>query len=466
MSDNSAPEEKRQRRFKREKKVGEGTDEYGDYDLIPLSMVQGGSLKPFKVHKKPMKHIINASSPAPRGWYKDKNEPSNRRPRPCFVETLLTTPFGGFCPISCAFCYVDNGTRGYRATGLPTVNPDYPDKLAKQLSNIQVCGAAYISSFTEPFQPLENHYHITERLTNILLKEGLPVFYLSRKLPPKWAVEALLENSYSYMQWSVNTSNNDHYRKMSPGSYTIDEVLTAVSDLSYMGIYTSFQCNPIIAGVTTLDDLKELVRLGAEAGLDHIIFKFAEQVFNQRQLLIDRLTAHKLPNVDIFESLFNQTIGGVYAVQQDVRVDWLNELLECTREHKITMSTCYEYYDNGAAGASLAPWFTTSRGGCHGQIVPVHYRSEPNQPFVPLPGCFESGCLYCEEYGTQACDNDILLDAKALAYKDLRTIQLSGYESNWKLKGSAPDPYSMHDYNYWYPDKQTFAEYYGWDIDE
>ena len=88
-------EEKRQRRFIREKKIGDGKDERGDYELVPLSMVQGGSLKPFKVHKKPMKHIINSSSPAPRGWYKDKNEPPPRRPRPCYHEALLNKPYGG-----------------------------------------------------------------------------------------------------------------------------------------------------------------------------------------------------------------------------------------------------------------------------------------------------------------------------------------------------------------------------------
>lgn len=454
-------EEKKQRRFVREKKIGDGTDEHGDYDLVPLSMVQGGKLKPFKVHKIPMKHIINASSPAPRGWYKDKNEPPTRRPRPCYTEALLTTPYGGYCPVGCSFCYVDNGTRGYRATGLPTVNPDYPYKMAKQLAKIQVCGAAYISSFTEPFQQLESRYHITERLTRTLLDEGLPVFYLSRKLPPEWAVEALLENPYSYMQWSVNTSNNDHYRKMSPGSYTIDEVLNAVHDLSRMGIYTSFQCNPIIAGVTTLDDLKELVRLGAEAGLDHIILKFAEQVFNQRQLLIDRLSAHKLPNMDVFDSLFNQTIGGVYTVQEDVRIAWLDELLDCTRNCGITMSTCYEYYDDGASGTSLAPYYTTA-DQCHGRGVPVHFRSEPDQPFEPLPGCYRKGCLYCLDYGTQACDNDVLLDAKALAYKDLREIRLKGDDDNWDLPDSCARPGDVG----WFglnPNLDTDAEMWGWE---
>ena len=453
--------DKKQQRFKREKSVGEGKDEYGDYDLIPLSMVQGGALKPFKVHRKPMKHIINKSAPAPRGWYKDKHEPKTRRPRPCYTEALLTTPYGGYCPIGCAFCYVDNGTRGYRATGLPTVNPTYAETFAKQLAKIQVSGAAYISSFTEPFQPLENDYEITKQLTDVLLEENLPLFYLSRKLPPDWAIDALQVNPYSYMQWSVNTSNNDHYRKMSPGSYTIDEVLDNVQLLSSKGIYTSFQCNPIIAGVTTLDDLTELVRLSAEAGLRHIIFKFTEQVFNQRQLLIDRLRAVKLPNMDVFESWFNQTIGGVYTVQEDIRIEWLEELLNCTIDNGITMSTCYEYYDDGAAGSNLAPYCTTA-DQCHGRGVPIHFRPEPDQPFEPLPGCYRKGCLYCEDYGTKACDNEVLLAAKALKYSDLRSMQLVGYPPMWGYADSCARPENVKDAPVHNPMWQTDAEMWGW----
>jgi hypothetical protein len=290
----------------------------------------------------------------------------------------------------------------------------------------------------------------------------LPVFYLSRKLPPEWAVEALLENPYSYMQWSVNTSNNDHYRKMSPGSYTIDEVLNAVYNLACIGIYTSFQCNPIIAGVTTLDDLVELVRLGAEAGLDHIIFKFAEQVFNQRQLLIDRLREHKLPNMDVFESLFNQTIGGVYTVQEDVRIEWLEVLLEKTREVGITMSTCYEYYDDGAAGTSLAPYYTTS-DQCHGRGVPVHFRPEPDQPFEPLPGCYRKGCLYCADYGTLVCNNEVLLQARALKYSDLRDVKLEGDDANWDLPDSCARPEDADSRLAANPNLDTDAEMWGWE---
>lgn len=362
-------------------------------------------------------------------------------------------------------CYVTHGTRGYRATGIATSNPDYPDLMAKCIQKMNVSGAFYISSFTEPFQHLEDTYHITQRLTEVIVGEELPLFYLTRLLPPDWAVDALLANPYSYMQWSINTSNDHHRRLMSPGIASYDAVFAKMHELSSRGIYISVQCNPILAGITTLDELVDLVRLVADAGGHHIIFKFAEQVYSNRKLLLERLSKSRLPNVDKFDKLLSQTIGGVYTIDQGVRLEWLRVLLEETRDYDITMSTCYEYYDNKTqGGANLAPWFTTS-DQCHGRGVPIYYRPELGAQFKPLPGCYRKGCLWCKEYGTRACGNEELLQAKALQYKDLRSITVDAAGS-WAQPDSCfrPEAVELVCGNY---DLDTDAELWGWPtIDE
>lgn len=454
-------DENKQQQFKLTSAVGGGDDEYGEYELIPLSMVKGGKLEPFKVHTKPLRHIINGSSPTPRGWYKDKHEQPNRRPRPCYTEALLTTPYGGFCPVGCKFCYVDHGTRGYRSTGLPTVNPGYPDAMRKQVAQLQVSGAAYISSFTEPFHHLENTHNVTQRLSQVFVDEGLPIFYLTRRSVPQWAIDNLLQNPYSYMQWSINTSSPSVYRHLSPGAIKLDKWLEEVENMHRQGIFVSIQCNPILPGIVDLYDIKNLVEVGAQAGVNHFIFKFAEQVYNNRKMLLDRLA--NVPGVDEFERMLNQTIGGVYTIQQDVRLEWLTELLTTTRANGVTMSTCYEYYDDGGAGANLAPYVTTS-DQCHGRGIPVYYRPEPGAPFQPLPGCYRKGCLYCEEYGTHACGNEKLMEASALEYKDLRGIQLVGDYRNWHLEDSCARPESVHRPEYGHnPEFWTDAEMWGWE---
>lgn len=448
------------------KPIDIGEDEHGPYQIVPLSMVRGGKLKPYKVYTRPIKHLLKDTTPAPRGWYKPKHPKSKTiRPRVCYTESLLTTPWGGHCPISCRGCYINNGTRGYRATGLPVAHYKYPEAMRKWASKMMVSGAAYITSFSEPFHPLEDTYHITAQLAQMFVDEGLPLFFLSRKIPPEWAVGLLKQNPYSYMQWSINTSNPEHYHKFSPGSFTLDEVYDAIADLHQQGIFISIQCNPIIAGITTLQEVVTLVQDIASLGANHVIFKFIEQVSNNRKVIVERMHQGGLPHVEVFDGLFSQVIGGVYTIEEKVRIEWLDVLLEETRKAKITMSLCYEYYDDGFAGANLAPYYQTS-DSCHGRGVPLYYRPEPGAPFEPLPGCYRKGCLYCAEYGTMACLNDKLLEASALLYKDLQSIRLDGDPIDWMIPESCLTPESANEPGHIHgnPGWKTDAELWGWGL--
>lgn len=461
----SDEQEAKQERFALHESVGEGVDEHGEYRIIPLAMVLGGKLKPTIVYTKPVKHVITESKPSPRGWYKDKTyDPPTKRPRPCYTEAVLSTPFGGFCPVNCAFCYVAHGTRGYRATGIATVNPEYPEYMEMAIGKLMIASAVYISSFTEPFQHLEAKYHVTQRLSDVINKAGLPLFYLTRLIPPDWAVEALLVNPYSYMQWSINTSNESHRRRMSPGTSKLEVVLNKISELRDLGIFVSIQCNPILAGITTLQELVDLVHLVADTGANHIIFKFAEQVYSNRALLLERLAKYRLPDVDKFDALLSQKIGGVYTIDQAVRLEWLDVMLAETRDAGITMSTCYEYYDDGTqGGASYAPYVTTS-DQCHGRGIPMFHRPEPGADFEPLAGCYRKGCLYCADHGTRVCEDATLLQAKALGYKDLREIRIDGsFPEDWDWPGSCLRPEEVRKGPWWNPDMKTDAEMWGWD---
>ena len=132
-------------------------------------------------------------------------------------------------------------------------------------------------------------------------------------------------------------------------------------------------------------------------------------------------------------------------------------------------STTYEYYDNGYAGENLAPYYTTA-DQCHGRGVPVYYRPEPGARFEPIPGCYRKGCLYCKEYGTHACKNAELLEAKALKYKDLRSIQVVGNERCWELPESCHAPEDVSalgvEHIYGNPDFMTDAEMWDWELEE
>lgn len=413
-------------------KTGEqGTDPtYGDWEVWKVGMTRNASADnrvSMRVYRKPTPFVILDQNVPLRGWYKPKFTERGIRPRPCFTEALLTQPYGGRCPLNCLMCYINNGVRGYRGAGLSVVDPNYPRKVEKQLKEMNFGWAAYISSFTEPFQPLENIFHNTEAISEIITGYGLPLFYLSRMIPPDWADKYLLRSRYSYMQYSITTSDRTDWVKIHPKAASIDDTLRKIKEQREKGIYISIQVDPVIPGVTTNEQIVTLIHELAKAGANHLIFKFVEAVQSAAPIMIGKVKRMFPERGKIFEDLFCETIGGVRNIRETYRIA-AHRLFraECDRAG-VTMSLCFEFkYKRNEAGEvidktgiNLGREFITG-DQCHGQKVPIHLKK--NGRFVPWDVCPPGGCLYCEEdtQGKIPCGVPLLGKATALRPSDYK----------------------------------------------
>lgn len=393
-----------------------------------ISMLRGGVQKEYEVLLDPVPHVILNQSIPIRGWYKSKWEAKNKRPRPCYSEAILTTPYGGYCFVGCPVCYVNLGSRGYRASKISTVDPEYPEKTLKRLDSLYVAPQFYISSFTEPFQQLESEYHVVQRLTEGLLERNVPFFYLTRLIPPDWALDVLTQIDNCYLQLSINTSVERDWRKLSPGAPQLEEMYAVIAKAKGMGIYVSIQCNPILLGITSVQHITELIQKLSGCGVDHVIFKFVEAVYSNVAPLIKVLGTRFPDRVGRFENIFTQNIGGMRTIREGVRKAALNIFLKHIQRAKMTMSLCYEFQDGiprfGSGSCdSLGIDYTTSEQ-CHGRASPIYFRQDLNEKFQPFKKC-PGSCLYCEErHGGNPCGNGILKQAKAMKFSDWKQVRL------------------------------------------
>lgn len=382
------------------------------------------------VYLKPFPHIrIDKAKPL-QGWYKALHEPPNKRPRPCFTEAILTEPYGGYCAVGCAFCYINSGMRGYRGTGLITVPLNYGEQIKKQLSKMQRSAAGYFSSFTDPFTPLELYYHNSQEAAEAFVDEGLPIFFLSRLAYPDWAIDLLKQNKYSYAQKSINTPNPDDWRLLSPGAITLEEHLDEISKLKKEGIYISIQVNPIVAGITTHGDVVRTFEKLAKAGADHVIVKFVEAGYSWAPDMVKRLKKRfGEKRGSKFEKLFTENIGGQRTIAEEYRLKGHRIYQKAATRLGLTYATCYEYrYERNPDGSiksktgkSIGREFTTA-SQCHGQAVPMFTRESPEDPFVELEECPPTGCLYCaaENDGKPRCGDPVAGEGKALRMGELK----------------------------------------------
>ena len=396
--------------------------------LARISMVRGAAPehgKEMRVYLDPFPHVRTEKGQDLRGWYSSKGDGALRgqRDRPCMTDAVLTQPYGGYCPVGCGFCYINSGPRGYRGTGLVSVPLGYGAQVKKQLGSMRSAQAGYFSSFTDPFLPLEEYYHNTQQGAQAFVDEGLPVFFLSRLPYPGWAFDMLAKNPLSYMQKSINTPDEDDWHKLSPGAAPLGQHLEQIAEAHRRGIYVSIQCNPIIPGIVTHEDVEELFELLASAGADHVIVKFVEANHPWAPAMVERITKRFGSNrAAAFRELFTEnSCGGQKTVQEAYRREGHERYRARATALGMTYSLCYEYTKQPSGRfVSMGPEFLTAEQ-CHGHKVPFHVRASDGH-FAPLDACPPSGCLSCADTnsGEPRCGSSLLGAATALKISDLR----------------------------------------------
>lgn len=396
-----------------------------------IAMVRGAkeeNMKPTTVWLDPFPHIRQEKGKDLQGWYSSKGDEllGGQRARPCETDAILTQPYGGWCPVGCAFCYINSGARGYRGSGLMTVPMNYGEHVAKQLRSMQVSAAGYFSSFTDPFLPLEDYYHNTQNGATAFVNAGLPIFFLSRVHYPSWAFDLLRRSPYSYAQKSINTPSQEKWKKLSPGAIPIQAHLDEIAELRRQGIYVSIQVNPIIPGVVSHNDVIHLFERLARVGTNHVIVKFVEAGHAWAGAMVERIGKKFPESIDTFRNLFTENqAGGQKTIQEAYRREGHTIYSAAAKALGMTYSLCYEYTkDSGGIWRSMGPEFLTA-DQCHGHRVPMHRKTGMFQDgvelFQAIEECPPSGCLRC---GTSAetvpCGSEVLASAKALRLPDLR----------------------------------------------
>jgi DNA repair photolyase len=388
-----------------------------------LRGVSAENMKDVKVWLDPMPHIRQEKAKDLQGWYQGKQFEKGSRPRPCETDAILSQPYGGHCSVSCPFCYLIAGTRGYRASRLITVPVGYGEHVRKQLASMRTATAGYFSSFNDPFLEVEKYYHNTQNGVQAFLDAGLPVFFLSRLAYPDWAIDALRKNPLSYAQKSINTPDPEDWAKLSPGALPLLDHMEEIRKLKQAGIYVSIQCNPIIAGIVTHEDVEQLFEMLAEAGADHVIIKFVEANHPWAPAMVERITKKFGDNrAAAFRDLFvENSCGGQKTIEEGYRREGATRYRAKATKLGMTFSLCYEYTRRpDGIWKSMGPEFLTA-DQCHGHRVPIHTKGRDSM-FHPLEVCPPSGCLRCADTnkGEPRCGSELLGQAKALRLSDLR----------------------------------------------
>ncbi|MEM2981647.1 MAG: radical SAM protein [Candidatus Bathyarchaeia archaeon] len=172
---------------------------------------------------------------------------------------------------ACIYCYADSYTRRFtehtEAWGeFVDVKINAPIVLEREV-NSKPRGTVFLSSLTDPYQPLEERYTLTRRLLEILLRHRYPIFIQTKSALVLRDLDLIKRFPDGEVGFTITTLNDEHRRLFEPSSSPVEERLRALGKFRESGVKTFVFLGPILPYISDQDVegfLREISRVGAD----------------------------------------------------------------------------------------------------------------------------------------------------------------------------------------------------------
>jgi len=343
--------------------------------------------KEYEVIEEPQAHILISTKKELHGWWPGKRE--------CTSERLLINPYNG-CGIGCFFCYTrafPGYFRTFREKGIITVAKDFDRTVAEQLDSINVAAPGYLSPVTDPFQPLNEKYHLSERIIKVFVERNIPIEFITKASIPQKAIDLIKMQPHSFGQVSILTID-EGLRKVlvSQGASTLT-LFRNLEKLAREGIFAICRIDPIFPYITDKKkDLAELVERARSSGVTHIVASILDIPLRIKEEVLETLKRHFGPGKKWdYQKLYKKNIDGYLHAKIDYRKRIFDNLRNICERKNLTFALCMEYEIKKGEIRGLNQEFMSSRN-CEGIDIPIYKREK--EKFYPASEC-AGDCLHC-----------------------------------------------------------------------
>ena len=165
-------------------------------------------------------------------------------------EREYTANFYRGCSHGCTYCYVPSLIHDERSWGaFVDAKVNSPEVLNRELKGLKK-GVVFLSSATDPYQPVEAKYGITRRCLEVLLRHEFPVVILTRSPLVLRDIDLLKRFDWVRVGFSISSVPERFYE---PGVSPLERRIESLSRLNGAGIKTWVSMAPLIPSLMHID---------------------------------------------------------------------------------------------------------------------------------------------------------------------------------------------------------------------
>jgi DNA repair photolyase len=178
------------------------------------------------------------------------------------------------CTHGCTYCYAPSLTHDERKWGMYVdAKVNAPEVMERELRGLRK-DQVFLSSSSDPYQPVEARYGLTRRCLQALLRNGFPVSILTRSPLVLRDIDLLTKFEWARVGMSITTVPD---RKFEPGVPPLERRIATLRRLHEAGIRTWVSLAPVIPGImmVELDGLfRDLKQVGVSS-ISYGVLRFA-----------------------------------------------------------------------------------------------------------------------------------------------------------------------------------------------
>jgi DNA repair photolyase len=154
------------------------------------------------------------------------------------------------CAHGCVYCYAPSLIHDERKWGrYVDVKVNAPEVLARELRKVKR-DTVFISSASDPYQPVEARYRLTRRCLKLLLERDFPVLVLTRSPLVLRDLDLLTKFSWVRVGFSISSVSSS---KCEPGVPSLARRIDALKKLHDTGITTWVSLAPVVPQMVLTD---------------------------------------------------------------------------------------------------------------------------------------------------------------------------------------------------------------------
>ncbi|MEA1964307.1 MAG: radical SAM protein [Candidatus Aerophobetes bacterium] len=343
----------------------------------------------YEVIDKPRKHILISTKKELHGWWSGKRE--------CTSERMLINPYNG-CGIGCFFCYslsFPGYFQTFKEKGIISVAKDFDRVIAEQLDSIDVASCGYLSPVTEPFQKLNEKYHLSEKIIRVFVERNIPIEFITKARIPQEALELIKEQKHSFGQVSILTLQENLRKILSPNGASTEVLFENLERLSREGIFAVCRIDPILPYVTDkVKDLVEIIERAKSKGAAHIIASVLDIPLKIKNDILSELERYFGTGIKWdYQRIYKENIDASLHADINYRKRIFDSLRNICERKNLTFALCMEYEIKKGEIKGLNKEFMSSHN-CEGIDIPIYKRE--GKRFYPACEC-RGDCLYCTD---------------------------------------------------------------------